>query len=593
MFLSWMTQRVRANRFVGVSVPRPVTRLQLLGLEDRSVPSTSYLATDLISDQPGVAPVTDPTLVNAWGIALNPNGPFWISSNGKDLSEVYTGDHNGAPIGQPFKVAIPSGGTPTGQVFNGTTDFVVTDGTHSGPAAFIFASESGAVTGWSPAVPPPPPSKQAQPAFAATDGAVYKGIAMANNGSGNFLYLADFHNNKIDILDGKFKQVQLGTNGFGMFSDPNLPRGYAPFNVAVINNKLYVSYAKQDDAAHDDVAGHGHGIIDVFDLNGTHVQRLVSHGELNSPWGMVLAPSTFGQFGGDLLVGNFGDGRIHAYDPSTGRFLGTLEESPGHPLVIDGLWGLAFGGGNVGVSGALYYAAGPDGESHGLFGRISANAEGTNPVTATVSKGDLVITGSRDNDKVEVELNRAGDKIVVENHEQKIGEFDLASISTIHFNGLAGDDVFVVDPRIDVTTVADGGAGNDVLIAGGGPSIEVGGLGNDVLVGGSGRDLLIGGDGKDVIVGRGGDDILVGGSTAYDANQAQLMQILNAWNGPGSYNDRVAAIRSGANGVPKLDATTVTDDGVRDDLFGGPGLDWFFATGPDRIHDKIGPEQVN
>src|SRR5262249_55768668 len=153
-----------------------------------------------------------------------------------------------------------------------------------------------------------------------------------------------FHNGKIDVLDGGFKQVTLGTNGFESFTDPNLPSGYAPFGIAAINGKLYVSYAKQDADQHDDVAGRGHGFIDIFETNGHFDGRLVSRGGLNSPWGMVLAPSTFGQFGGDLLVGNFGDGRIHAYDPTSGMELGTLSTSRGHPLVIDGLWGLAFGG---------------------------------------------------------------------------------------------------------------------------------------------------------------------------------------------------------------------------------------------------------
>src|SRR5262249_11167941 len=159
--------------------------------------------------------------------------------------------------------------------------------------------------------------------YPAPDGAIYKGIALANNGSGNFLYLADFHNGKIDVLDSTFHLTTLD----GSFTDPNLPAGYAPFNIALLNGKLYVTYAKQDADAEDDVAGHGHGFIDVFDLNGHFEQRLVSRGELNSPWGMVIAPSGFGDFGGDLLVGNFGDGRIHAYDPSTGDFKGTLSES--------------------------------------------------------------------------------------------------------------------------------------------------------------------------------------------------------------------------------------------------------------------------
>jgi uncharacterized protein (TIGR03118 family) len=588
--------------------PLPTTRLRAELLEDRNTPSntaTAYLATDLVSDQPGVAPVTDPTLVNAWGISLSQTGgAFWVSSNGKDLSELYGGDVTTkgvtSPISQPFKVAIP-GGAPTGQVFNNTgskTDFMVTDGTNSKTAVFIFASEAGEITGWNPGVGivagANPPSKTAEVGFPSSDNAVYKGLALAQVGSANFLYAADFHNDKIDVIDGQFHQVTLGKNGFETFTDPNLPHGYAPFNVAAINGKLYVSYAKQDADQHDDVAGHGHGFIDVFETNGHFDGRLVSRGDLNSPWGMVQAPPGFGEFAGDLLVGNFGDGRIHAYDLMTGKEQGTLSESPGHPLVIDGLWGLAFGNGvSAGDANSLYYAAGPDNEAHGLFGRITANPAGTNPVSAKLVGSDLVITGSRDNDHVEVELAQGG-QVVVEAGEQRIGQFDLSALATIRFNGFAGDDVLVVDPRIDVTVIADGGAGDDVLIGGGGNNILLGNAGNDLLVGGPGRDILIGGDGQDALFGRGGDDILIGGRTSHDAKPDELLQILGVWASPTmSYNDRVSAIRSGTGGVPALNSTTVFDDGVRDDLFGGQGQDWFIGQLPDVLHGRQPNEQIN
>jgi uncharacterized protein (TIGR03118 family) len=576
----------------------PSTRLRLECLEHRDTPSTAYLATDLISDQPGVAPVTDPTLVNAWGISLNPNGAVWVSANGSDLSEVY-GNVTGA-ISQPFKVNVP-GGAPTGQVFaNIANNFVVSGVDKNGdpksaPGVFIFASENGTISAWNPAVfPTKPPAGTGLSTDAITgfsqDGAVYKGLARAQVGGANFLYAADFHNGKIEVLDSNFKPVDPGTNGFESFTDPNLPAGYAPFNVALLNGKLYVSYAKQDDVAHDDVAGRGHGFIDVFETNGHFDQRLVSRGALNSPWGMVIAPSNFGDFSNDLLVGNFGDGKIHAYDPSTGTELGTLMQSPGHPIVIDGLWGLSFGNTSANAN-TLYYAAGPDNEAHGLFGKITANAAGTNPVSVALNGSDLVITGSRNDDRVEVELTHGGQQIVVENHEQKIGTFDTASVGTIHFNGFAGNDVFVVDPRITATVIADGGAGDDVLVGGGGNNILIGGPGNDVLVGGSARDILIGGTGHDFLFGGGNDDILIGGTTAYDTNQTALTQILSVWNSSMSYNDRVAALRAGT-GAPALDSTTVTDDGTRDDLFGGPGLDFFFATSPDVIHHKNASEQV-
>jgi len=574
------------------SAPRPLT---VCPLEDRSNPSTAYLATDLISDQPGVAPITDPTLVNAWGISLSPAGAaFWVSANGADLSEVYLGDVNGSPIAQPFKVAIP-GGAPTGQVFNSTTDFAVTDGTNTRPSVFIFASEAGMITGWNPAVGiapgATPPSKTAEVGYAAPDGAVYKGLALAKVGTANFLYAADFHNNKIDVLDGSFRLVAPNTNGFESFTDPNLPAGYAPFNVAAIGGKLYVSYAKQDADAHDDVAGPGHGFIDVFETNGHFDGRLVSRGALNSPWGMVQAPTTFGDFAGALLVGNFGDGRINAFNTTTGQFLGSLSESPGHPLVIDGLWGLAFGNGKTaGDATSLYYAAGPDDEAHGLFGKVTANAAGTNPVAAKLTGGDLVITGSRDDDRVRVRLDDDMIRVIAGN--QTIGQFDASTVHTIRFNGFAGNDEFRVDDDVTATVFADGGAGNDVLSGGGGNNVLLGGPGNDVLLGGRTRDILIGGTGRDALIGLDGDDILIGGSTTHDGNPAELGAILNVWSGTDSYAARVAAIRAGTGGVPKLDSTTVIDDGEADLLVGGQGQDWFIGMSPPDIFAGIRPDEL-
>lgn len=582
-----------------MSRPSPRPPLNILALEDRSNPSTAYLAINLIADLPGVAAITDPTLVNAWGISLNPNGgAFWVSANHSDLSELYAGDVNGSALTQPFKVAIP-GGSPTGQVFNGTTDFSITDGTNTRPAAFIFASEAGMITGWNPGVGvvagANPPSLTAEVGFAATDGAIYKGLAMGQVNGANFLFATDFHNGKIDVLDAQFHKVPLGQNGFESFTDPDLPRGYAPFGIANVGGKLYVSYARQDANAEDDASGPHRGFIDVFETNGHLDKRLVSGGDLNSPWGMVQAPAGFGDFANALLVGNFGDGRIHAFDPNTGKELGTLGASPMHPLVIEGLWGLAFGNGRTaGDANTLYFAAGPGGETHGLFGKVTANAAGTNPVTAVQTGDDLTITGSRDGDRVFVLTDMTGTKINVIAGGQRIGQFDAASVGTIHFSGFAGDDVFVVDPNITATVIADGGAGNDFISGGGGSNVLTGGTGNDQLVGGASRDILIGGDGLDRLFGAGNDDILVGGSTAHDADPAALQQILGVWTGTGSYATRVDAIRNGTNGVPKLDATTVTDDGARDLLYGNGGLDWFFGTSPpDVFVGKLSAEQAN
>jgi uncharacterized protein (TIGR03118 family) len=579
---------------------RRPARLTVESLEARAVPAaTAYLATDLVSDQAGVAPITDPNLVNAWGIAINPLGAFWVSSNGKDLSTVYTGDVNGNPLAKSsLEVTIP-GGAPTGQVFNDTADFVVSSGAASGPAVFIFASESGEVTGWNPLVGvapgATPPSTTAEVGFTATDGAIYKGIALANNGTGNFLYLADFHNAKIDVLDGTFTKVTLGTGGFGTFTDPNLPAGYAPFNVAAIGGKLYVAYAKQDAAAEDEVAGLGLGIVDVFDLNGTFQNRLISGGTLDAPWAVVQAPAGFGDFSGDLLVGNFGNGRINAFDPTTGAFAGTLSSSPGHPLVVDGLWGLAFGNGTtVGGATSLYYAAGPDDETHGLFGKITANAAGTSPVTAVLNaNGDLIITGSRDNDKIQVKLSKQDQQVVVTAGGKTIQTFDLAAVGTIQFDGLAGNDRIQVSNHITVATVLIGGAGNDMLIGGAGDNVLVGGTGNDQLFGQGGADVLIGGDGRDLLQGRAGDDLLIGGSTTFDADPGSLLQILGEWTSTDPYATRVDKLRNGTGGPPKLDPTTVTDDLLKDLLMGGMGLDWFFAGTGDLTPGKVAAELMN
>jgi uncharacterized protein (TIGR03118 family) len=561
-------------------------------LETRlALSATSYIATDLVSDQPGVAPVTDPTLINAWGLAVPASGGnFWVSSGGGDVSEVY-GDTE--PITPSLKVAIPNG-EPTGQVFNGTSDFAVSDGMHSGPAFFIFAAESGTVSGWNPdvgvATGAMPPSVTAEVGFKASDDAIYKGIALAQSGGANYLYATDFHNGKIDVLDSQFHLAHLA----GSFTDPNLPAGYAPFNVAAINGKLYVSYALQDDDAEDDVPGPGHGFISVFDTSGNFEKRLVTGGDLSSPWGMVVAPDEFGQFSHDLLVGNFGDGRIHAYDPATGDEIGTLNRAPGHPLVIDGLWGLAFGNGSgAGEADDLYYAAGPGDESHGVFGEISAQPQNASAVTAVLANGDLAITGSRESDHVRVNLVGHHQIMVIANGHN-LGRFDAAKVDTIHFTGLAGNDHFSVSPRVEATVIADGGAGNDMLRGGGGSSILLGSTGDDFLHGGKkARNILIGGEGSDHLQGGKRSDILIGGSTTHDTNDQALMQILAAWNADTSSSDRIAVLRNGTNGVPKLDSTTVVDDGAADRLFGGQGTDWYFSTLPDRLLGRRSGEEIS
>jgi uncharacterized protein (TIGR03118 family) len=330
-------------------------------------PGNAYHQTNLVSDLPGLAQLTDPDLVNPWGLAAGPTTPAWVADNGTDKATIYPGFVNGSPIQKAGLVVNIPGGAPTGQVFNPTPGFVVHAGDASGPARFIFDSEAGLVTGWNPAVPPPPPSTQAQVGASVPD-AIYKGLAIATTPAGTFLYGADFHHARIDVFDSNFNLVHLP----GSFTDPGIPRGFAPFNVQELGGRLYVAYAKQDAAAEDEVAGPALGFVDVYSTSGQLLRHLIEHGQLNAPWGLVVAPVGFGRFSGALLVGNFGNGRINAYDPDTGEFLGRLRHEDGSPIEIEGLWALRFGNGVTGNPTTLLFTAGIDDEAHGLFGAIQA-----------------------------------------------------------------------------------------------------------------------------------------------------------------------------------------------------------------------------
>jgi uncharacterized protein (TIGR03118 family) len=330
-----------------------------------------YQLIDLASDGVVVSNFQDPKLINGWGIASTSSGPFWVASNGVGVSTVYTGE--GTP--QPLDVQVPTAangtgaGTPTGIVSNESADFVVTQGTASGPSRFIFATEDGVIAGWSATVDA---THAIRVVDNSTRGAVYKGLAISATGKGPLLYAADFKNNRIDVFDQSFKPVLLLSSAF---TDSTIPEGFAPFGIQAINGDIYVSYAKQDAAKHDDVPGAGLGYINVFDAQGVLVRRVISQGELNAPWGMALAPASFGKFANQLLVGNFGDGRINAYDPITGKFSGTLTQPNNTPIQIDGLWGIAFGNGYLNQPfNALFFAAGPGQEKHGIYGRIDAVA---------------------------------------------------------------------------------------------------------------------------------------------------------------------------------------------------------------------------
>jgi uncharacterized protein (TIGR03118 family) len=334
-----------------------------------SQPGNAYHQTNLVSDLPGLAQLTDPDLVNPWGMAAGPTTPAWVADNGTDKATIYPGFVNGSPITKaPLVVTIP-GGAPTGQVFNPTTGFVVRSGDASGPARFLFDSEAGLVTGWNPGVPPPPPSTQAQVGAGVPD-AIFKGLAIATTPAGTLLYAADFHNARIDVFDQGFNPVHLS----GSFTDSQIPQGYAPFNIQELGGALYVAYAKQDAEAEDEVAGPALGFVDVYSTSGQLLRHLIEHGQLNAPWGLALAPAGFGRFGGALLVGNFGNGRINAYDPATGEFLGRLRHEDNSPIEIEGLWALRFGNGVTGTPTTLLFTAGIDDEAHGLFGAIQATS---------------------------------------------------------------------------------------------------------------------------------------------------------------------------------------------------------------------------
>ena len=320
---------------------------------------------NLISDIAGVARIADRNLVNPWGLAAGPTTPLWVADNGTDVSTLYSGAVNGSiPRIAPLVVGIP-GGAPTGVVFNPTSGFVIHNGAASAPAAFVFNSEAGTLTAWSPRVPPSSPAQT----VATTPGAIYKGLAIASTRNlGPLLYAADFHGAKIDVFDSAFRPVTLP----GAFLDRGLPAGFAPFNIQELGGRLYVTYAKQDADAEDEVAGAGLGFVDVYSTRGHLLKRLVSQGDLNAPWGLALAPKRFGGFGGELLVGNFGDGMINVYDPRSGRFQGQLMNQDGNPIQIDGLWALRFGNGTFGTPDGLLFSAGIGDEGHGLLGEIVA-----------------------------------------------------------------------------------------------------------------------------------------------------------------------------------------------------------------------------
>ncbi|HEY7074298.1 MAG TPA: TIGR03118 family protein [Solirubrobacteraceae bacterium] len=315
-----------------------------------------YAQRNLVSDQAGKAELMDPNLVNPWGLAFGPASgptPAWTANNGNDNATLYTGGLAPNDVKMvPLIVDIP-GGAPTGQVFNGSSGFMV-DGA---PARFIFSSEAGRITAWSQS------SGTSAKTMARVRGAVFKGLAIA----GNRIYATDFHNNRVDVWNANFKRVGRRH----AFRDRRLPRRFAPFGIEAVGNHIWVTFAKQDAKGEDEIDKAHLGFVDVFDKRGRLLRRFARRGPLNAPWAVVKAPSGFGAASGDVLIGNFGDGRINVYKPN-GRLLGQLADASGAKLTIDGLWALEFGNGVIGTTKSLLFTAGPDDESHGLFGELNA-----------------------------------------------------------------------------------------------------------------------------------------------------------------------------------------------------------------------------
>jgi uncharacterized protein (TIGR03118 family) len=354
--------------------------------------SSGFVQTALVSDIAGLAPHTDSALLNPWGFTVSSRGDFQISDNNGGNAALFASDGTalGAPIVMPPPGGSPAGstGAPTGQVLNSTSDFVISEGSRSAPASALFSTEDGTIIGFNSAVDP---SNGILAADQSAAGAVYKGLAMGSAGGADFLYAANFRSGTVDVFDTNFA---LHTFSTSQFTDPNAPAGFAPFGIKNIDGTLFVTYAKQNAAKHDDVEGPGNGFVDEFDTSGDFLMRFASGTaaggsltEFNSPWGMAVAPHGFGKFSGDLLVGNFGDSHVNVFNLKSGHFLGQLEDPNGQPLVLNGgfhgpsdkgLWGIGFGNGQGGAGKrTLFFASGINDEADGLFGMVNvAKANG-------------------------------------------------------------------------------------------------------------------------------------------------------------------------------------------------------------------------
>jgi uncharacterized protein (TIGR03118 family) len=386
------------HRFLAIAALLGVSLLGTMSAQN------GFIETDLVAnskpliDSNGIVHTAvnlDPRLVNPWGVGTSGASPFWVSDNNAGVSTLY--NTAGTPLSLVVSMPSPgdplgSSGTPTGLVFNinggATGGFKISGFTKAGAATtasaiFLFSTEDGTILGWNPGVNPAgfDPAKAGTYAIIAVDnsakpdaanGAVYKGLAIATDSNGRtLLYAANFRSGTVDVFDNTFSTPKNPPLPAGAFTDPKLKEGYAPFDIVPANGKLFVTYAVQNETRHDDVGGQSHGIVDTFDLDGSGQQRFAQHGQLNSPWGVAVAPASFGQFAGDILIGNFGNGHINVYSPS-GEFVDKLRDPNGQAIVIDGLWTLRVGnGGNGGNTNTVYFTAGPNGEADGLFGSLA------------------------------------------------------------------------------------------------------------------------------------------------------------------------------------------------------------------------------